>query len=562
MNKTLRLAALFTLLAASTAIAQPTEEAGQPTESVPSQSAQPDAMNPVSPTVTLSVEVTGVEADQTPALRVSLQAQRPGVAEATIQEAEVIDGTATFEVPNVDDDRTYHALIRVGEETYRADNPMSVAGPLETKIHVAPASRAKWYVLVIGLALGLALLFWSLRSRAPNTAMATREHFFVIRKEAPKWQRILLGLVCMGAVYFLWWWVTRQAIPEERTFSPTQLASPTETFSTFKSLWYDRALTRNTMATLRRVFLGFSLAVAIGIPLGVLAGCFSRVKGFLTPLMVFGRNAPIAALIPLTFSIFGIGELQKIMFICLACVAFVISDTAQAIEDVQLRYIDTAYTLGANRRQVILKVLVPLAMPNVFNALRVLFGLAFGYIMLAELVKFGDSSGGLGDIINLSQRRGPREHVLLVLLIIPVVALFIDRMIFAVQRQLFPHVYGGAGTLNWAVRGVGAGWENSIDWMLGKFQRSDSSQPDAEKPARDESRDSKPKPDPDPESEPKRSADVVLADHDVPKTGADMEAEVPKGEAEEPDPRSEEGKELALEDLKRRLADTSGDSDE
>ena len=73
------------------------------------------------------------------------------------------------------------------------------------------------------------------------------------------------------------------------------------------------------------------------------------------------------------------------MFIFIACVAFVISDTARAIADVGSHYIDTAYTLGASRWQMILKVLVPLAMPSVFNSLRLLFGLAFGYIMLAEI---------------------------------------------------------------------------------------------------------------------------------------------------------------------------------
>ena len=92
-----------------------------------------------------------------------------------------------------------------------------------------------------------------------------------------------------------------------------------------------------------------------------------------------------------------------------------------------------------------MKVLVPLAMPSVFNSLRLLFGLAFGYIMLAEVVKFGGESGGLGDIINTSQRRGPREHMLLVLLIIPVVALVIDHVLLWIQRELFPYRYGGSG---------------------------------------------------------------------------------------------------------------------
>jgi hypothetical protein len=107
-----------------------------------------------------------------------------------------------------------------------------------------------------------------------------------------------------------------------------------------------------------------------------------------------------------------------------------------------------------------MKVLVPLAMPSVFNSLRLLFSLAFGYIMLAEVVKLGGETGGLGDIINTSQHRGPREHVLLVLLIIPVVALLIDYVLLWIQKELFPYRYGGAGLLHKLVRGVMHGWED------------------------------------------------------------------------------------------------------
>ena len=212
------------------------------------------------------------------------------------------------------------------------------------------------------------------------------------------------------------------------------LSSPWETFASFHSLWFDRALTRNLLTTLRRVGLGFGLATLVGVPLGILCGCFTRVNAFFLPLTLFGRNIPVAALIPLTFSLFGIGELQKVMFIFIACVAFIVSDTARAIGEVRESYVDSAYTLGARRWQIIMKVLVPLAMPSVFNSLRLLFSLALGYIMLAEVIKFGGESGGLGDIINTSQRRGPREHVLLVLLIIPAVALLIDYMLLWIQQ--------------------------------------------------------------------------------------------------------------------------------
>ena len=93
-------------------------------------------------------------------------------------------------------------------------------------------------------------------------------------------------------------------------------------------------LTRNLLTTLRRLALGFGLAALVGVPLGVLCGCFPRVQAFFLPMTLFGRNIPVAALIPLTFSLFGIGELQKVMFIFIACVAFVVWDTTRAVEEV------------------------------------------------------------------------------------------------------------------------------------------------------------------------------------------------------------------------------------
>jgi NitT/TauT family transport system permease protein len=270
---------------------------------------------------------------------------------------------------------------------------------------------------------------------------------------------VAASALCLIVCYALWWLLTRGP-GEERILSHAALPSPAETFDSFPSLWFDRALTRNTLVTLKRVTLGFGLAAAVGIPLGVLCGCFSWINSFFIPLSLFGRNVPLAALAGLTFSLFGIGEEQKIMFIFIACVAFILSDTAGAIGEVGSQYVDTAYTLGASRLQVILKVLIPLAMPAVFNSLRLLFGLAFGYIMLVETIKLGSESGGVGDIINTSMRRGPREHVILVLLIIPVVALGIDRLLYWIQRELFPHRFGGMGILNQCVRGVLHGWED------------------------------------------------------------------------------------------------------
>ncbi len=154
------------------------------------------------------------------------------------------------------------------------------------------------------------------------------------------------------------------------------------------------------------------------------------------PIALFGRNIPIAALIPMTILWFGIDESQKVMFIFIATIPFVFSDSVVAIVGVHDRYVETAQTLGASPWQVVRKVLVALALPDIFNSLRNLFGLAFGYIMLAELI---NAEHGLGYLLSTSQRRGLTEHIILILVVIGALAWGIDRMLYWFQRGLFPY---------------------------------------------------------------------------------------------------------------------------
>jgi NitT/TauT family transport system permease protein len=292
--------------------------------------------------------------------------------------------------------------------------------------------------------------------RKPIRARAAGGGIFGLRRPIPQWLSIFLGLLCILTAFGIWWLLTRGGTSEERILPYQTIPSPAETFdeAQLRRLWFDSALTRNLLVTLQRVVLGFALAAVVGIPLGILCGCFPWINSLLAPINVFGRNIPIAALIPLTYALFETGEWQKVMFIFIAAVAFVMMDTASAIADVSGRYIDTAFTLGASKRQVILKVLVPLAMPRVFNSLRLLFGLAFGYIMLAESIVEGGGLGGIGNIINVSRRRGVQEPIYLLLIIIPAVALAIDRTLFMMQRSLFPYQYPSRGILHHVWRGL------------------------------------------------------------------------------------------------------------
>ena len=248
--------------------------------------------------------------------------------------------------------------------------------------------------------------------------------------------RQLVGVGAMAVVLVAWWLATMGAGPEDRLVSPVILPSPGEVIRSFPTLLNERALVQSIAATLKRVMIGFGLAVLVGVPLGIAAGAWRVFEAAGAPLALFGRNLPVAALIPLTILWFGIDEAQKVMFIFIATVPFVYSDAVSAIANVPERYVETAQTLGASSWQIVTKVLVALAIPDIYNSLRHLFGLAFGYIMLAELI---NAQYGLGYLLMTSQRRGLSEHIILILMIIGLLAYGIDRVLYWFQRGLFPY---------------------------------------------------------------------------------------------------------------------------
>jgi NitT/TauT family transport system permease protein len=262
------------------------------------------------------------------------------------------------------------------------------------------------------------------------------EELSKLRREPPAWLRYLLALVGIGLVLGIWFWVTRGA-SEQRLVSASKMPSPEEAWARVAPLFKTRDLMGHLLVSLERVFSGFGLAVLVGVPLGILAASWRALEAFLSPVVLFGRNVPIGALVPLTFVLFGLGEKQMRMFIFIATVPFVFSATVAAVVQIPERFVETARTLGASRLQVVWKVLVPLALPDIITNLRFLFGLAWGYIMLAEV---GGVNQGVGFLLNQSQTRGGDQgDIYIILLAITIIAFLIDRILHWVQRGVFQY---------------------------------------------------------------------------------------------------------------------------
>ena len=248
-----------------------------------------------------------------------------------------------------------------------------------------------------------------------------------LRADPPPAARLVLGLVMIFALGFAWWFVTRG---DEPIVSPAKLPPPGPSFHEFEV----PDLVDSIVDSLERVFLGVGLAAIVGVSLGLLAGANRAAAALLAPLVIFLRSIPMGALLPLMLILFGIGQEQRVMFLFFALVAFVFSDTMKAVALVPERYVETALTLGASRLQIIRKVLVPLAVPDIVTSIRFQVGLALGYIMLAEDIGVDH---GLGHAITTSQRLGKSGNVYVLLFIIAGVAFGLDLLLRTIQRGVF-----------------------------------------------------------------------------------------------------------------------------
>jgi len=264
--------------------------------------------------------------------------------------------------------------------------------------------------------------------------------FAEIRGQVPSSVSILLGFIPIILLVLFWWFLTR-GVPEERVLGPTILPSPGEVVQSFGDLVGARdqdslSLFDHIGLSLRRVAFGFLLGLVVALPLGIMMGAFGTARSTMAPVVTASGYIPIATLVPLTMSWFGVDESQKVVFLALAFCIFLLPMVVRAIDSVPEIYLRTAATLGATRWHLIRRVLVPVALPDIWHSMRLAFGIGWSYLVLAEVVV---KSGGLGDVIDTARRRGMSGRVYLVIVIITVIAWVADLIWARLGTLLFPY---------------------------------------------------------------------------------------------------------------------------
>src|SRR6267142_1684890 len=222
-----------------------------------------------------------------------------------------------------------------------------------------------------------------------------------VREELPYSKGLGLTALFVAVTLGVWWFLTRGQ-PSERIVQQLILPSPMEVLRAFVPLHLEQGLVRSALTSWLRVTTGFALAALVAVPLGVFMATFAPVASFFRPLALAGAYIPIIVFIPLSMTWFGTGEAQKIGFLFIGCFVALLPLVIKDIADVPSAFLDVAVTKGASRWQLVRHVLFPVAQANIWDHLRGVYGVGWGWIIMAEVVLL--PKYGLGGLIGISER--------------------------------------------------------------------------------------------------------------------------------------------------------------
>jgi NitT/TauT family transport system permease protein len=242
--------------------------------------------------------------------------------------------------------------------------------------------------------------------------------------------QMALGTTAVAIFFTVWAFFSYGGFVEP-FFLPTPSAVLKATIELFSSHDY----LFDILASLWRVLAAFGLCAVTAVPIGLLMGRVKPVAALLNPFVIFMRYVPISAFIPLLILWTGIGNLQKIIFLWMGTFFYLVALIAGAAASVSQELLDTVYTLGARKSQVIWRVVFPAALPGILDSLRVMMGVGWTYVVLAEIVA---AESGIGYMIMEAQRFLQTPRVLAGIFTVGFIGIALDYVFRSLRWMLLP----------------------------------------------------------------------------------------------------------------------------
>ncbi len=247
---------------------------------------------------------------------------------------------------------------------------------------------------------------------------------------------VLWGVSGLSVLTFLIVWTL---VAHYGAISATFLPSPSTVWGALVDAQVEGyrgyTILEHTAFSLYRVFAGFSLAVAIGVPVGLLMGRYELLYAIIDPFVEFFRPLPPLGYYMLLVLWLGIDEASKIVLLFLCGFPVMVVSASAAVRNVQQNHLRVARSLGLAERQVFWSVIFPSTLPALFTAARLTIGVTFGSLVAAEIVA---ATRGLGFVILNSSQYLRTEYVFMGILIVGVIAMILDKLASWIEGWTVP----------------------------------------------------------------------------------------------------------------------------
>lgn len=209
--------------------------------------------------------------------------------------------------------------------------------------------------------------------------------------------RAQIPVVTFAIAFALWYALTTLT----GVISPARFATPGEVWTALVQItvqgYADAKLWQHVLQSCKLVLVGFLVAVAVGVPLGLAMGWSKRAEAFTNPIFLSLRPIPPLAWIPLAIVWFGLGDAAKIMVLFVAAFVPSVINTYTGVRAMEPHLVEASATLGVRRWTFVREVLVPGALPHIFSGLRLSLQASWTTLVAAELV---GALFGLGQVLS------------------------------------------------------------------------------------------------------------------------------------------------------------------
>ncbi len=243
-----------------------------------------------------------------------------------------------------------------------------------------------------------------------------------------------LGLASVSLLLIAWWVLSTNNLVNQ-LFLP-EPAKVWDAFVTTATTGYQGAtLTEHIYESLKRILSGFSLACAVGIPLGLVMGVNRHVRAFFDPLIEIFRPLPPLGIYTLLVMWLGIGETSKVALLFLAGLPALTISAMEAVKGVDPAFLRAARSLGATRWQLLRHVYIPGCLPEILTGMRIALGFTYTVLVAAEIVA---APAGLGWLVWDASKFLMSDVVIMGLLVLAITGFALDRILRTLEGALTP----------------------------------------------------------------------------------------------------------------------------